>query len=96
MSDGLSAQQIKKIAYAVMDEDQKAEFKEKPEMNLALIEPGYWPFPGQYIQTTAPIGDGHPKYTNPDPEYRRAGFAEDFEKNHDAKKRFGTICGSYE
>ena len=37
-SGGLSAQQIKQIAYAVMDEDQKAEFKEKPEMNLALME----------------------------------------------------------
>ena len=39
-NDRLSPQQIKKIAYAVMDEDQIAEFKEKPEMNLALMEPG--------------------------------------------------------
>ncbi len=39
-NDRLSARQIQQIAYAVMDGDQIAGFKEKPEMNLALIEPG--------------------------------------------------------
>ncbi len=39
-SNRLSAENIKQIANAIMDEDQQAEFKEKPEMNLAMVEPG--------------------------------------------------------
>jgi len=36
----LSANQVKEIAYEIMDEEQIEDFKRKPEMNLALSEPG--------------------------------------------------------
>lgn len=36
----LSAGVVKDIAYDIMDEEQIADFKKKPEMNLALSEPG--------------------------------------------------------
>jgi len=36
----LSANQVKEIALAIMDDAQKAQFTEKPEMNLALSRPG--------------------------------------------------------
>jgi len=36
----LPAGKVKEIAYAVMDEQQIADFERKPEMNLALSEPG--------------------------------------------------------
>jgi len=36
----LSAGKTKEIAYAIMDDEQIAEFETKPEMNLALSEPG--------------------------------------------------------
>jgi twitching motility protein PilU len=31
---------VKEIAYAIMNEEQRAEFEHKPEMNLAISEPG--------------------------------------------------------
>jgi len=31
---------VKEIAYSIMDDEQKADFERKPEMNLALSEPG--------------------------------------------------------
>ena len=36
----LSSEQIKDIAYNIMDADQIAQFETKPEMNLAISEPG--------------------------------------------------------
>jgi twitching motility protein PilU len=36
----MPAGKVKEIAYAVMDEQQIADFERKPEMNLALSEPG--------------------------------------------------------
>ncbi|HKJ09105.1 MAG TPA: PilT/PilU family type 4a pilus ATPase [Gammaproteobacteria bacterium] len=36
----LSAGQVRDIAYQVMDEEQTAQFENKPEMNLAISEPG--------------------------------------------------------
>jgi len=36
----LPAGKVKEIAYGVMDDDQIADFEKKPEMNLALSEPG--------------------------------------------------------
>ena len=36
----LPAGAVKDIAYTIMDEEQTADFKKKPEMNLALSEPG--------------------------------------------------------
>jgi twitching motility protein PilU len=36
----LTPQDIKKISYSVMNEEQSEEFERKPEMNLALAEPG--------------------------------------------------------
>jgi len=36
----LSANQVKEIAYSVMDEAQRAEFEKRPEMNLALSQRG--------------------------------------------------------
>ncbi len=36
----LPAGAVRDIAYSIMDEEQIAEFKKKPEMNLALSEPG--------------------------------------------------------
>jgi twitching motility protein PilU len=36
----LPAGKVKEIAYGVMDDEQIAEFERKPEMNLALSEPG--------------------------------------------------------
>ncbi len=36
----LSADQVREIAYKIMDEDQIAQFEKKPEMNLAISEPG--------------------------------------------------------
>ncbi len=36
----LTADQIKTIANSLMDEEQQAAFEEKPEMNLAISEPG--------------------------------------------------------
>jgi twitching motility protein PilU len=36
----LAAGQVKEIAYSIMDEDQIAQFEKKPEMNLAISEPG--------------------------------------------------------
>lgn len=36
----LPAGRVKQIAYSIMDEEQRAQFDVKPEMNLALSEPG--------------------------------------------------------
>ena len=36
----LSSTQVKEMALAIMDDEQKAQFAEKPEMNLALSRPG--------------------------------------------------------
>lgn len=36
----LPANKVREIAYSVMDDEQIAEFEKKPEMNLALSEPG--------------------------------------------------------
>jgi len=36
----LTPEQIKEVAYSVMDSDQAREFEKKPEMNLAISEPG--------------------------------------------------------
>jgi len=36
----LSTEQVKEIAYAIMDNEQIAEFEHKPEMNLAISEEG--------------------------------------------------------
>ena len=36
----LSANQVKEMAYTIMDEEQIEDFKKNPEMNLALSEPG--------------------------------------------------------
>ncbi len=38
--DKLEPEKIKSIAYAIMNEQQRAEFENKPEMNLALSEAG--------------------------------------------------------
>ncbi len=36
----LSDEMIKEVAYSVMDEQQRREFERRPEMNLAISEPG--------------------------------------------------------
>ena len=36
----LPAGRVKEIAYSIMDEEQRQQFDAKPEMNLALSEPG--------------------------------------------------------
>jgi len=36
----LSANQVKEIAFSIMDEDQRADFAKRPEMNLALSQRG--------------------------------------------------------
>lgn len=38
--DPLPPERVKEIAYSVMNDEQKAEFEKKPEMNLAISEPG--------------------------------------------------------
>ncbi|MGB3621254.1 MAG: PilT/PilU family type 4a pilus ATPase [Ketobacter sp.] len=38
--DPLPPNRVKEIAYSIMNEDQKAEFEHKPEMNLAISEAG--------------------------------------------------------
>ena len=37
-SDSLSPEQVKAVAYSVMDAEQIADFEKKPEMNLAISE----------------------------------------------------------
>ncbi len=67
---------VKEIAYSIMDAEQRAEFERKPEMNLAISEPGVGRFRVNIFKQRNEIGMVVRNIVTDIPNYKTLGLPE--------------------
>ena len=82
-------EQLEALAFALMRGQQRGEFEEKMEMNLALYYKESGSFPRQHLQATGQCRLSLPAYQSGDSDRRAVGTPSDHQRYRDDQTRPG-------